>query len=384
MPQRYSFEYEHRLRAAIVGCGAHAIRNILPALLYAPVDLVAACDLDVEQAERVGRRFGATRFYGNYLEMIEKEQLDAVYMVVRDKAASVSLYPPLVVKAMEAGVHVWVEKPPANTLEQAQMMVEASRRTGKFLGVGYKRMFMPTVRKAQEIMRTRRFGEPTALQYLFRGSLRAHDAPVHGDLSHPMGLVLALMGPAQSIYFERQPDTGAASVIFRFVSGALGSVFFLGRAASSGPGERATVVGERSHLVIDNVIRLTYYRKVTQPGRYGREPTFIGTEEDAPLFWEPEYTLGQMYNKNLFLIGYAGEVSHFAESVLAGTAPDKAGGRRPAGDHELDRGAASAVRNGDRTAPSQRFGSWDLTSPGVSGVTLLVPCSTPVPRGTTR
>ena len=239
MPQRYSFEYEHRLRAGIVGCGEHAIRNILPALLYAPVDLVAACDLDVERAERVGKRFGATRFYGNYLEMIERQQLDVVYMVVRGKEAGVALYPPLAVKALEAGVHVWVEKPPANTLEQAQMMVAASRRTGKFHGVGYKRMFMPTVLKAQQIMRTRRFGEPTALHYLFRASLRPHDAPVPRDLSHPMGLVLALMGPAQSIYFERQPDTGAASVIFRFVSGALGSVFFTGSAASSGPGERA-------------------------------------------------------------------------------------------------------------------------------------------------
>ena len=64
MPQQYSFEYERRLRAGIVGCGQHSVRNILPALLYAPVDLVAACDLDIERAEQVGRRFGASGFYG--------------------------------------------------------------------------------------------------------------------------------------------------------------------------------------------------------------------------------------------------------------------------------------------------------------------------------
>ena len=325
MPQRYNFEYERRVRAGIAGCGEHSIRNILPALQYAPVDLVAACDLDLEQAERVGMSFGATHFYRNYLEMIEKEQLDAVYMVVSGQQRGVSLYPALAVQAMEAGAHVWVEKPPANTLEQAQMMVEASRKTGKFLGVGYKRMFMPTVLKAREIMQTQRFGTPTALHYRFRGRLVAPDAPVHTDLSHPMGLVLALMGPAQSISFERHPETGAASITFRFVSGALGNVFLLGRAASSGPAEHATVVGEGSHLDIDNVIRLTYYRAVSARGRYGREASFIGIEEDAPLFWEPEFTLGQMYNKNLFLIGYVGEVSHFAECVLAGTPPDQAG-----------------------------------------------------------
>jgi predicted dehydrogenase len=331
MVQKYAFEYEKRLRIGVVGCGEHAARNILPALQYAPVELVAACDLDRERAEVVGRSFGAQRAYTDFVEMIQSEALDAVYMVVSTRRApggdggGGSPYPPLAIRAMEAGAHVWVEKPPADTLAQAEAMVAASRRTGKILGVGYKRMFLPTVVKAREIMATAAFGAPSALDYTYRLGLRPHGAPVNTDLSHPMGLVLGLMGPAESIYFERQPRTGAASAIITFLSGALGHVFFPGRPSRSGPAERAMVVGDGAHLVIDNVMRLTYFRRVSEPGVYGREPTFIGKDDDAPLFWEPEFTLGQMYNKNIFLIGYVGEVSHFAESVLAGREPERAG-----------------------------------------------------------
>ena len=37
----------------------------------------------------------------------------------------------------------------------------------------------------------------------------------------------------------------------------------------------------------------------------------------APLHWEPEFSLGQLYNKNLFLLGYVPEILHFCESVLS-------------------------------------------------------------------
>ncbi|MHC4715753.1 MAG: Gfo/Idh/MocA family protein, partial [Planctomycetota bacterium] len=41
------------------------------------------------------------------------------------------------------------------------------------------------------------------------------------------------------------------------------------------------------------------------------------------LAWEPEFSLGQLYNKGLFLLGYYGEVSEFARSVLEDRPPDR-------------------------------------------------------------
>jgi hypothetical protein len=82
------------------------------------------------------------------------------------------------------------------------------------------------------------------------------------------------------------------------------------------------VIGEGENVVLENGVRLTYYRKANRPA-YGRAPSFLVEDEAAPLFWEPEFSLGQLYNKNVFYLGYVPEVLHFCQSVLAGTPPDK-------------------------------------------------------------
>jgi hypothetical protein len=75
-------------------------------------------------------------------------------------------------------------------------------------------------------------------------------------------------------------------------------------------------------VVVDNGVRLTYYRRgASLP--YGRSASFVVPDEVAPLRWEPEFSLGQLYNKNLFYLGYVPEVLHFCESVLAGKAVEK-------------------------------------------------------------
>ena len=45
------------------------------------------------------------------------------------------------------------------------------------------------------------------------------------------------------------------------------------------------------------------------------------TDDSAPLYWEPEFSLGQLYNKGLFLLGYAPEVIQFTTRLLDGKGP---------------------------------------------------------------
>ena len=59
------------------------------------------------------------------------------------------------------------------------------------------------------------------------------------------------------------------------------------------------------------------------PGGYGRSPSYIGENETAPIYWEPEFSLGQLYNKAIFMLGYAPEVIYFSECVLNNTPPEK-------------------------------------------------------------
>ena len=69
------------------------------------------------------------------------------------------------------------------------------------------------------------------------------------------------------------------------------------------------------HIVVENNTRVSYHR-LPWPG-YGDVPDFYGAEpEQATSIWQPEFSLGQLYNKGLFLLGYYDEVNEFARSIL--------------------------------------------------------------------
>jgi len=49
-----------------------------------------------------------------------------------------------------------------------------------------------------------------------------------------------------------------------------------------------------------------------------QRPTASGPAKAVLAVWEPEFSLGQLYNKDLFLLGYTQEIDEFARSILAG------------------------------------------------------------------
>ena len=95
------------IRAGFIGCGSHAFRNLYPALQFAPVDLVAVCDLDIEKARAFATQFGAQRAYSEYQEMLGQEDLDAVFLCVGyDAKNGRPLYPQLTIDCLSAGCHL--------------------------------------------------------------------------------------------------------------------------------------------------------------------------------------------------------------------------------------------------------------------------------------
>lgn len=80
--------------------------------------------------------------------------------------------------------------------------------------------------------------------------------------------------------------------------------------------ERTTLISDAGRrIVVENNVRVIYDRMV--PLGYGDEPNYYqGDPEAVSTVWEPEFSLGQLYNKGLFLLGYYGEVNEFARAIL--------------------------------------------------------------------
>lgn len=123
------------LRAGLIGCGsiskAHTGAYEQIAKEKNNVVLEAVCDIRPEQLECFG---DDVRKYTSVAEMLEKEQGKLDYV---DICVPTYLHSEIAIQAMEAGFHVLSEKPMARTVEQAEAMVEASKRTGKTLMIGH-------------------------------------------------------------------------------------------------------------------------------------------------------------------------------------------------------------------------------------------------------
>ncbi len=328
---------EKSIRVGFIGCGTHAFRNIYPAFQFCPIDLVAVADHHADKAQAFAKLFGAERTYTDHSDMLAKEKdLDAVFIVTSYDKRSRPQFPKLAMDVMRAGMHAWIEKPPAASVAEIDQMLACERETGKFTMVGFKKMFFPAIEKAKEIISAREtFGAPAQIfvrypQYVpapeefteLRGNRKLVGFLDH--VVHPGSILQYLAGPVKSLHYVRDASGGAfASLVFR--SGAVGTLHCAHGQSGTSPLERLEIVGEGTNVVVENGgLKLVYYRRGERSAKgYGLATTFIGPDDAGPIVWEPEFSLGQLYNKGLFLLGYYGEVAEFTRCVRANTRPAK-------------------------------------------------------------
>ncbi|REE69587.1 putative dehydrogenase [Paenibacillus taihuensis] len=327
---KYNFEYERRLKACFIGAGGHSFRNIYPTFQYAPVDLAAICDVDGDRASAYARQFGASRYYTDHLEMLREEKPDVVFIVTAYHPDGRVQATDLAADALKAGAHVWMEKPTAASVEEIDALTGLSREHDRFVMTGLKKIFFPAIAKAKQIIESPEFGRPASIYVRYPQDLPEFGE--RGDLNrmkwmldhifHPASIINYLMGPIRHSSYEREPFNGGSVTSIKFMSGAVGTLHLTAGISGSGPLERLEVIGEGANVVVDNGVKVSYYRRAERPA-YGRSASFLVKDEEAPLVWEPEFSLGQLYNKNIFYLGYVPEVLYFCECVLAGTAPEK-------------------------------------------------------------
>ena len=330
----YNIDAERRIRVGMIGCGWHPYMNLLPSFRYAPIDLVATCDIDLRRAQETARIFGGERSYADYRELLEKERdrLDAVVVVTNYYPDGRPRYPEIVTAALEAGLHVWMEKPPGSSLADVKALQATSARTGKYVQVGVKKGFYPAIDRMKEISQREEFGGLVSLYATY--PLRIPPADKREDLVamrslldvlwHPAGAIHHIAGDADYLTYRAAGNNGGVAM-FKFKNGAVGVLHMTGGEPQGVPSitmEWMEVVGANQSLMLDNNVRLTWYRKPTPPpGGYQRAATFIGDDEGAARYWEPEMSRGTVYNSNHMLSGYALELNHFAHAVLTGQPP---------------------------------------------------------------
>jgi len=114
--------------------------------------IVAFCDLSKERAEKMAREFGAGS-YTDHHRMLEKEELDAVYICIPPFA-----HQDQEILAAEKGINIFVEKPIALTLKKAEQ-IEAKVLENKVItSVGYQQRYLDIADRLRLILKGKRAG----------------------------------------------------------------------------------------------------------------------------------------------------------------------------------------------------------------------------------
>ncbi|MBO0884916.1 MAG: Gfo/Idh/MocA family oxidoreductase, partial [Mycobacterium sp.] len=133
------------MRFGLVGCGViGTLHARLIASLAGSAELAVAVDSDLQRAKVVAERHGADAL-GSLDELLAREDIDAVSVCLPSGSHAEAA-----VRALDAGMHVLIEKPIDITLAAADRVIEAEKRSGKTVTVISQRRFQPAPRRVHD------------------------------------------------------------------------------------------------------------------------------------------------------------------------------------------------------------------------------------------
>ncbi len=148
---------DKKFRVGIIGCGGIANGKHMPALSkLGNIEMVAFCDIVEERAANAAKKFGTedAKVYTDYRKLLEDKSIEIVHVCTPNRSHSF-----ITVDALEAGKHVMCEKPMAINAAEAKKMVDAAKRTGKKLTIGYQNRYRPDAQFLYKYCREGGLGE---------------------------------------------------------------------------------------------------------------------------------------------------------------------------------------------------------------------------------
>jgi len=142
------------INVGVIGTGSISAMHLQSYQKHANANLLAVCDLNEERARLAAEKYGATKVFTDYRELLADPEIDAVSICTWNNThAEISI------AALNAGKHVLVEKPLCRTVEEALRVQEAVKSSGKLLQVGFVRRYDPNAQMLREFADKGEFGD---------------------------------------------------------------------------------------------------------------------------------------------------------------------------------------------------------------------------------
>ncbi len=271
---------EQKLRVGQVGLGYWG-RN-LARNFDDLTDLVWLCDASEALQEEFSRRYPGARVTGDFEEMISSGDLEAVVI-----ATPVPTHHSLARSALAAGLHVFVEKPPAMHVAEMEELVSLAEERGLVLMPGHLLLYHPAVQKLKDLVDTGELGDVLVVygnrQNL--GKIRRDENALWSLGVHDLSVILYLIGEEiveAAAHGHAFLNEGVEDVVFCYLRFASGKIAHMHLSwLDPHKMRRLTVVGRDRMAVFDDMElerKITVYDKAPeQPSEtYGEWRTRTG------------------------------------------------------------------------------------------------------------
>ncbi|MEY4765239.1 MAG: hypothetical protein RI907_1912 [Pseudomonadota bacterium] len=281
------------LRVAVVGCGKIADGHVEQIRAIGRGEVIAVCDREPLMVEQLATRMGIEGRFTDLHDMLRVAKPDVVHI-----ATPPDSHVAIACAALDAGCHVFVEKPFALTAAEAQIILDRAAQVGKRVSVNYLYNFEPPGLALEQLLQKGALGEVVHMDTHYGYNLSGdygmavmadpnhwvHRLPgklFHNVLDHVLAKVVAHVdddAEVKVLAFRRRPACGnpmldAMPDELRFMLKSTAGVTVAGLVSSHGRPVAHTlrVVGSKDTVELDYGIRtLVQSARWTQPSSLGR------------------------------------------------------------------------------------------------------------------
>jgi predicted dehydrogenase/threonine dehydrogenase-like Zn-dependent dehydrogenase len=256
------------LRVALIGASNIARWAHMPGIKKAPnVTLRAVCSTSGVRGKSYARRYGAAYCCTDFADILKDPEIDVVVITTRHQ-----YHAEQALAALEAGKHVFVEKPMALTEDECRALHRAVRESGKRLSVGFNRRFAPSYRELKRFAARRsgpavincRINSP-GMSGSFWGADPSIGGAILGEAVHFIDLMYWLLGSEPVGVSAFSLPTGAAepigennlAAIFSFADASIANFTYCTVGSRASQGERVEVFVNGGAAVAENFKRST-------------------------------------------------------------------------------------------------------------------------------
>lgn len=288
------------LRLGVIGAGSFATNEMLPLLAgMGHLKFRGIASATGVRAQALGKKYGFEFCASDALDVINDDQTDAVVILTRHDT-----HARLTVTALEAGKHVFVEKPMALTGDELEQVEAAHRRSGLYVMVGFNRRYAPLAVRFKEFFAKR--AQPISLLYRSNVGYRPPEHWLHhpeqgggvvlGEACHFIDFchwmigtemehitVAALGGAATGVISEDN-----VHITISFVDGSLATVAYLSNGCKAFSRERVEAYCDNKTAAITDYRSLELARGM----RNRRSRSFLSSDK-----------------------GYRNQMIHFLETI---------------------------------------------------------------------